>query len=337
MVEAERGHSCLLGVAQHVRDRSDIVRRPVLINRIYFLTPLISSKELKFPPASALPIVNVWGPSIRTVLTIREGGAPASTELEKDVRTAANKICQEGFFSLSKPGWPESLASSILFVRPHRPNGFDDIGSSRVHTLLIPTRFLDGIFEAARSQASNNISLQLFQAFSKHSLTRVAAGWSHEIIVHCCLCSKKKPFQIFQADGTLDTISPSTILLPGTFSGLRGVEPDTPFYWIPSAINLPGVDSVLGDSQGNIYAVHATIAIDHSSPLEGLKLVWNTVGGSLRTKGVWHFLIASDNKSTAKAHVTKYSNELKDKLFGSQKVCMKVWGCVITPSSPQLE
>jgi hypothetical protein len=261
-----------------------------------------------------------------------EGGERVPTILEKKARSGADTICHQGSVSLCSP---ESLDSNILFIRPHRPHGFD-IGSSELYSVFIPTPFLNEIFEARRSRVSNINSLQLFQAFSKHSLTRVSAGWSHEIIVHHRLCSNGKPFPIFNADAT-STMPPSTHLLPGTARGLKGAEPNIPFYWMPSVVNLPGVDSVLGDGSGNIYAVQATIASDYSSPYKGLKKIWDTAGPSLQKQGVWHFVIASDTKSTADTHVAKFSQELKDKTFGPQKVCMKVWGCVITPSSPKFE
>jgi hypothetical protein len=62
--------------------------------------------------------------------------------------------------------------------------------------------------------------------------------------------------------------------MSGTITSLAGAEPYTSFYWKPSVANYPGVDGVLGDTGGNIYAVQATIAGDHTSPVQGLKKLW---------------------------------------------------------------
>ena len=46
------------------------------------------------------------------------------------------------------------------------------------------------------------------------------------------------------------------------------------FYWIPSAGNFPGINSVLGDEEGNVFTIQATITDDHKSPKDGIKKVW---------------------------------------------------------------
>lgn len=86
--------------------------------------------------------------------------------------------------------------------------------------------------------------------------------------------------------GSVDTlVRPSTNLLPGTEAFLKSAVPDTAFYWIPATINLPGIDGVLGDNAGNVYAIQGTIASAYRSPVEGLKSLWDKVGPRLRAGG----------------------------------------------------
>jgi hypothetical protein len=101
---------------------------------------------------------------------------------------------------------------------------------------------------------------------------------------------------------------------------------------MPPVINVfPGVDGVLGDIEGNIYVVQATIVADeheHGSPVEGLKSIWGTVDQRLRDLGVWRFVVVANVKSTADRHVARFSDELKGVPFGRQKIHMETWGCV---------
>jgi hypothetical protein len=124
-------------------------------------------------------------------------------------------------------------------------------------------------------------------------------------------------------------MQPSTNLLFGTAGSLKGAVLYTSFYWMPSVINFPGVDGVLGDIDGNIYVVQATIAGEHGSPVEGLKSIWGTVSQRLRDLGIWRFVVVANVKSTADRHAARFSDELKDVTFGRQKIHMEAWGCVL--------
>ena len=62
-------------------------------------------------------------------------------------------------------------------------------------------------------------------------------------------------------------------ILPGTLGSLKSTG-DSGSYWIPSMVNFPWVDSILGDSRGNMFTFQATIAEDPLSPEVGLKKVW---------------------------------------------------------------
>jgi hypothetical protein len=145
--------------------------------------------------------------------------------------------------------------------------------------------------------------------------------------VHRRLCGGGVPLSIFR-DGFEDaTMQPSATLIPGTLGSFKNAALDTSFYWMPLAINLPGVDGVLNDGNGNIYALQATIADDHTSPVQGLRSIWKKAA-QLRN-GTWHFVVVTNSTATAYNLVKDFSNELKTVTFGNQNVCMEVRGCVL--------
>ena len=72
-----------------------------------------------------------------------------------------------------------------------------------------------------------------------------------------------------------------------------------------------GVDSVLGQSDGKLFIIQATIADDHKSPKEGMNKVWQALDN------------VTDTTGTAELLVNKFSRDL----IGF-KVDVQVWGCV---------
>lgn len=279
--------------------------------------------------SSTLSLVDKWGPSTRTITRI-VGGRADEEDIAAEARASAVKIC--GDPSLVDPlsgvqQVPDSLGSSLLFIRPHRKlsaNG--DVTKSADGIPFIPTKVLSTIFESARIEMSNDKSLQLFKAFSSHSLTRSAAGWLHEKRMHSRL-SSGEALIIFRGDESKE-MPTSTQLLPGTASGIASSGSSDSFYWIPSVINFPGVDGVLGDIKGNLYAVQATIARDHKSPVDGLRLVWENVGQDLRGR-TWHLLVVADSESAAHRLVTLFSKKVTNLTLGRERVRVEVWGCVL--------
>jgi hypothetical protein len=71
------------------------------------------------------------------------------------------------------------------------------------------------------------------------------------------------------------SMRPSTGLLRCILASLKDVDVNESFYWMPSVANFLGIDGVLGDTEGHVYAVQATIASTHTSPEKGIKKVWN--------------------------------------------------------------
>ncbi|KZV80339.1 hypothetical protein EXIGLDRAFT_781105 [Exidia glandulosa HHB12029] len=124
-------------------------------------------------------------------------------------------------------------------------------------------------------------------------------------------------------------MSPSLNLLPGTKAGLRSAQASTSFYWIPSAIDFPGVDSVLGDGEKNLYALQATNADSHKSPIDGLCEVWKRVDKDLRQSCSWNFVAVADTAETAQKLLDSFSQDLMNVRLGRKKVPVKTWACVL--------
>ena len=173
----------------------------------------------------------------------------------------------------------------------------------------------------------NENALKLFSALSWHSLTRTSAGWLHEVAVHKRLSRGNLPLAIspvpIQATGTSSEMLPSSRLLQGTLQGLGEAKKDDSFYWIPSVVNFPGVDSVLGQSDGKLFVIQATIAGHHKSPEEGMKKVWTALNKDTRKGREWHCVIVTDTIRAAESFVNEFSKDLIGFTANVQ-----VWGCV---------
>lgn len=169
-------------------------------------------------------------------------------------------------------------------------------------------------------------SLELFETLSLHSLTRAPSDWHHEMCMHRRLCGEDKALHLSLANMTMN-MPTSTRLLPGTAAALNSIEVSDDFYWIPTEINLHGIDGVLGDSEHNIYAVQAAIANRCSSPFQGLQDIWDNLPPAVRKDRIWHFVIVGKEKSTVDDIAVGLSGRSRGLSIGSVKV--KVWGCVI--------
>lgn len=119
---------------------------------------------------------------------------------------------------------------------------------------------------------------------------------------------------------------PSGHLLPGTLASLRTVKFTDSFYWIPSATDFPGIDAILGDDYGNLYAVQATMDSEHESPAEGLKKVWSYFEPTVRQWRPWHSVIVAQTQQSAQHLVTTISAQLAGTTL---PMPVTVWGCIL--------
>ncbi|KZV91207.1 hypothetical protein EXIGLDRAFT_693938 [Exidia glandulosa HHB12029] len=291
-------------------------------------------EEYRLDTSATFAHVRKWGPSIRIVLGLaRRSGRHLSAyelQLESDAEKAGAEICKDPSLIRLGRGIFTSVGSAVLFIRPVRdvkddPTDEIPMQFSSLAQCYIPTQYLSTFFEAARAKVSNEKSLELFAFFSSHSFTRIAAGWAHEQQMHSRLATSSTPLIIFR-DNQRASMVPSSTLLPGTKAALKRAKASSSFYWIPSVVNFPGVDGVLvtvdGDEK-NLYAVQATIAEEHPSPVKGLREVWKQVDKEIRQTCRWNFVVVADEESTATGYLRVFTEELQDVEFGRDKILVQ--------------
>lgn len=287
-------------------------------------------------PSSTFPLVSRWGPSTRSITDIAIAAAcgrgwTVEEELEADANGAAIQLCSSpSLVSLfaSNEGVLGREGSSVRFVRPCRSYDNTAITSSRAIS-FIPTKFLDNLFAAHCTEFTNQKCLDLFKAFSSNSLTRTAAAWGFEIRVHKHLYTAGVDLDIFGADGLRMKMRPSPKLVPGTAAGLKSTSARDSFYWMPSVMNFPGIDGVLGDTEGNIFAVQTTIADDHRTPDDGLRRTWKELEDHAREGRTWHLVVVGDTPRAVNGLVAKFSRHLEHFTLGLSRVHVQVWGYVL--------
>jgi hypothetical protein len=96
-------------------------------------------------------------------------------------------------------------------------------------------------------------------------------------------------------------------VLTGTVNALKKVAAKKSFYWMPAIVNFPGIDSVLGDTSGNVYTIQAKIAAKHRDSKEGIKQVWESFKPEVRGKLTWHCVVFAEDEQAADRHVEVYS------------------------------
>jgi hypothetical protein len=283
-------------------------------------------KQPLHDPSSTLSLVCKWGPSTRNIIRSMECAALGLDDpIERDAKRAAIRICKNPsaiFEGSSGIRMPHSEGSSVIFLR-RTPNGSVKSGKGQT---FIPTPHLLTLFEEERQKMSNKDSLELFYLLSSHALTRTPAGWAHEKLMHNRLGLGGADLSIFQGP-TEEHMRPSTRLLLGTLAGLKKAGVNDSFYWIPHVANFPGIDGVLGDTDGHVYTIQATIADTHTSPEQGIQKVWEQFHPEVRTHRTWHFVVVTNNKQDADAYVKEFSKKLT---LGKARAHVQVWGCVLS-------
>ncbi|KAJ3890734.1 hypothetical protein GG344DRAFT_77597 [Lentinula edodes] len=133
---------------------------------------------------------------------------------------------------------PDSEGSTVLF---HRQRAMHTNGAMMSFQSIpfIPTKYLGDILEKVLARMSHETTLQ---PFSSHFLTRTGVGsiFEQNMHRHSRMCSS------------------------GT--ALRNSNASHHMLMHPPTHLLPGVDGVLGDTTGNLFALQATIADDHECP-----------------------------------------------------------------------
>ncbi|KAF9012132.1 hypothetical protein BDZ89DRAFT_916736, partial [Hymenopellis radicata] len=123
-----------------------------------------------------------------------------------------------------------------------------------------------------------------------HTLTRTWAGWRHEMNMHRHMCTEGNIVHLYGIgkQGQMDLMSPNRVLC-GTESSLKCAPAAQSFYWMPSVVDFPGIDGILGDINGDVFALQATTAADHANPRDGLKQAWTAM--STRAHCHWNYVL----------------------------------------------
>jgi hypothetical protein len=292
---------------------------------------MICRKELGFDPASTLPLIRRWGPSLRTVSRIIE--CPREdAEFVTAARAAAMRFLVPELMQV--PTIPHDIGDTLLFLRPQRLFRDDGTIEHSRGVSYIPTQHLGEILDVARSDVSKERSLEVFCTLSSHALTRTRADWMHEKDMHYHLSLGREALPISLHDKQQMQLEPATLLLAGTTGGIKNAPVRHSFYWIPSAVNLPGIDGVLGDISCNIYALQATIAGSHGNPKDGLSKLWTALAPEIRQSFTWHFVVVGNKQADVDLLVTRFSHDLAGFTLGHDhpRVQVKVGGCVLRRS-----
>ena len=138
--------------------------------------------------------------------------------------------------------------------------------------------------------------------------------------MHKCLSWGPGALEVFQGPSSTMSMTPSKNILPGMLGSLKHTG-HSEFYWIPSVVNFPGVDSILGDSRGNLFTLHATIAEDPMSPEAGIKRVWVELLLVVQTRCTWHYITVTKTEAEAAMYRVRFSTLLKSFRLDSAQVC----------------
>jgi hypothetical protein len=295
------------------------------------LTKCLHRKELGEDPSPTLSLVHKWGPSTRNIIrSIKHAREGSFDPIEQEVYSAVEDVCQAPLDVLQGFGGgylPRDNGSSFIFVR--RPADLERSIS------FIPTKHLTQIFEGHCLEVANKQCLELFISLSSHALTRTAADWLFEKSVHIHLGVDGGALKIFH-DSIHAILQPATNtrVLHGAVDSLKQVGVSDAFYWIPSVVNFPGVDSVLGTSDGRVFTVQTTIAARHDDPIEGIKKVWDPFEIGVREERTWHFVVVTDTEQLATSLVKELSGKIVGFTLeqGRGRSPVQVWGCCTNDS-----
>jgi hypothetical protein len=293
----------------------------VLLCWIPLLMMRLCRKENCNKTSSFLPFVRKYGPSIRDAINFTLGNITIES-MNDEVLSSMATICQAPL-SIFRSALPRSEASNALFIR--RPQG--RIAFMEVESFF-PTPYLIETFEKYRCQLANTDALNLFYMLRVHALTRTAAGWAHEHRMHKHLGTGRAALKIFRGN-VESTMQSSTHMLPGILDGPKQIDVSDSFYWMPFVSNIQGVDSVLGTSDGAVYAIQAAIEGDHKEPMEGIRKVWTYFKPDVRAQRMWHYVVVANTELAATKYVNEFSKMMRGFILGEERVPVQVWGCVV--------
>ncbi|KAI1787269.1 hypothetical protein LXA43DRAFT_716584 [Ganoderma leucocontextum] len=290
-------------------------------------------KELRLRDyAQAYHYISKWGPCTRTIIEIlREDPvfrARIEQTLSREATAAAVTLCEDPteVSCMHRLQHAHSISSTLLFTRPYRSLPSAVLASS-IPVSYIPTPYLADIFNTHRHQLPKALAAAFVDLLTPRTVTKSFGGRSLEQDVHVSLCFRSAPLTIFRGQDSR-TIKPARRLLAGTVDALADVKAYPSFYWLPPTSEFTGIDAVLADSE-NAYAIQATTADDHDSPVDGLQKVWMSFDRDVRTERAWHVVVISEREELARRYADVFADEVETITLGQEEIPVEVWGCVL--------
>ncbi|KAJ7757123.1 hypothetical protein B0H16DRAFT_1416959 [Mycena metata] len=273
-------------------------------------------KELGLDPSATLGHVGKWGPSLRVAIGVIEEPYRLKQHAGTVWSSDAASVTQSGLGTMPTDG-----GSNLLFLdrrltesTTRRPRA----------VLVVPTKHLAEILDEHTRGLSNRRAFALFCTLSLHSLT---PGWMHELEMHRRLMDAGE-IQLFSGHDTMEVTITSNFRY-GTAGILKNRHLGTPFYWVPSTPNFPGIDSVLGDANDNIFTLQATTTADHDPAEEGIRKAWDAIPRKLRENSRWHFVLVCQHPAHAISLLNFFGEQTRRLTLGPTESEVKVWACVL--------
>ncbi|KAJ6519307.1 hypothetical protein C8R45DRAFT_806234 [Mycena sanguinolenta] len=276
--------------------------------------------------SSTLGILTRWGLSLRTIFSLIQQTDNVSNK-EVEAEAAATALANDDFTN--------SVTKSSIGMLPTHKSGsllFLSLNAERRPILTIPTKYLADIFDTSARKLQAKRAFELFCLLSTHSLTRTATGWMHEKAMHERMM-EGRPIEVQgqnQKSSTPITMPTSSNFLCGTLGGLKNVRSSASFYWLPSVVNFPGIDAVLGDLQ-NIWTFQSTTGDTHVDPTPGIRKAWEVIAAECRQR-CWNLVVVGDDEGQVKTVLDKFSWDLANFTLGEGKKKISLWWCVLHSS-----
>lgn len=296
--------------------------------------PLALRQELELDVALAVSLVHKWGPCTQTIVDLLLSPFKIDRR-EVLVSNTARDICLSPSTTLcGGDKFPTASALSLFFIRPLREP--EQQWAFSTHALLIPTLYLNVIFQKIRAQVLNSNSRVISEAFQRltwQRWKRTINSRLHEARTHVYMSSTAPSLALFnEQHQRRSEITPTTMLLPGTLTALKHVEDYSTFYWFPSVDDFGGIDGVLKNDT-NIYLLQAAVAGEDRDPVSGIRRVWEEIDPSTHACN-WHIVVVADagGETLAAQYAMQLDSALKSFKLGNGGDTMQVWGSVLETS-----
>ena len=269
----------------------------------------IISTLLRLDVQRMTTLAEKWGTPPRGLLEYRLLQDSEISAYYHDRAGKAVEQCQSMMDQGVRISLPDDPPSMFYFFRPREiPTGVH----RRLSSLYVPTQTIRRILAEALREKDNHIKLQFYNALSYHPSTRHAAGFIFETWFHSFFIAKKSIACKWVVQGSGDAIIqfPTTPvaadLLPTIKDALASATP--PYYWIPSKINFPGIDSALV-LEGGIFAFQVTLGSNHKSPIDSLQRLRKMLPANLKVLP-WRMVFVGSDEERIKGVAEHWAGKL---------------------------